>query len=113
MVGLSVALELKARGADVTVYERGTELGGGRDIRAAGMLGAAFEWAAEEDQRALAALARHAGMIWPDFAARIERLGGGRSNARRKARWSWRGRDAEVGVAGGAGGGVSGARVPR
>ena len=41
------------------------------------MLGAAFEWAAEDEQRSLAALARHAGMLWPDFAARLERLGGG------------------------------------
>ena len=52
-------------------------MGAGVTIRAAGMLGAAFEWAAEEDQRAQAALARHAGLLWPDFAARLERLGGG------------------------------------
>ena len=77
VVGLSIALELRSRGADVAVYDRGLELGGGVTIRAAGMLGAAFEWAAEEDQRALAALARHAGMLWPDFAGRLERLGGG------------------------------------
>lgn len=77
IVGLSVALELRSRGADVAVYDRGLELGAGVTIRAAGMLGAAFEWAAEGDQRALAALARHAGMLWPDYAARLERLGGG------------------------------------
>lgn len=77
IIGLSAALELKARGADVAVYESGTELGAGVTTRAAGMLGAAFEWAIEAEQRAMAALARHAGMLWPDFAARIERLGGG------------------------------------
>ncbi len=76
IIGLSVALELKARGADVAVYESGMELGAGVTSRAAGMLGAAFEWATEDDQRALAALARHAGMLWPDFAARVERLAG-------------------------------------
>ncbi len=77
VIGLSIALELRTRGADVAVYDRGLELGAGVTIRAAGMLGAAFEWAAEDDQRALAALARHSGMLWPDFASRIERVGGG------------------------------------
>jgi glycine oxidase len=77
IIGLSVAMELKARGADVAVYESGTELGAGATMRAAGMLGAAFDWAVEAEQRSLAALARHAGMLWPDFAARIERQGGG------------------------------------
>lgn len=77
IIGLSAALELRARGAEVAVYESGTELGAGATVRAAGMLGAVFEWAIEADQRALAALARHAGMVWPDFAARIERAGGG------------------------------------
>jgi len=77
IVGLTIALGLRSRGVDVAVYDRGVELGGGVSIRAAGMLGAAFEWAAEHDQRALAALARHAGQLWPDHAARLERLGGG------------------------------------
>lgn len=77
IIGLSAALELRARGADVVVYEAGRELGAGASIRAAGMLGAAFEWAVEGEQRAMAALARHAGLLWPDFALRIERLGGG------------------------------------
>ena len=76
VIGLSAALEMRARGADVVVYDAGVELGAGATIRSAGMLGAAFEWAVEEDQRALAALARHAGMIWPDFAARVGRMAG-------------------------------------
>src|SRR5262249_25818244 len=77
VIGLSVALELRTRGGDVTIYDRGLELGAGATIRAAGMLGAAFEWAAEDEQRSLAALARHAGMLWGDFVSRLERLGGG------------------------------------
>lgn len=77
IIGLSTALELRGRSADVAVYESGMELGAGVTMRAAGMLGAAFEWAVEAEQRSLAALARHAGMLWPDFAARIERMSGG------------------------------------
>ncbi len=77
VIGLATALELRTRGADVVVYDAGMDLGAGASIRSAGMLGAAFEWAVEEDQRSLAALARHAGMIWPDFAARVERMAGG------------------------------------
>lgn len=77
VIGLSCALELKRRGADVVVYERGTELGAGVTVRAAGMLGAAFEWALEAGQPALAALARRAGEMWPDFAAMVEQQGGG------------------------------------
>lgn len=85
IIGLSSALELRARGADVAVYESGTQLGAGVTVRAAGMLGAAFEWALEADQRSLAALARHAGMLWPDFAARVERNGGGGFEFSKKA----------------------------
>jgi len=77
VIGLACALELRARGADVAVYERGTELGGGATTRAAGMLAAAFEWGLEQDQLALAGLARRAGEMWPAYAARVERLSGG------------------------------------
>ena len=38
IVGLSVALELRSRGADVVVYDRALELGGGVTIRAAGTM---------------------------------------------------------------------------
>lgn len=76
IIGLSAALEMRARGAEVAVYDSGLELGGGATMRAAGMLGAAFDWALEAEQRSLAALARHAGMLWPDFAARLERMAG-------------------------------------
>jgi glycine oxidase len=77
VIGLSCALELRARGAQVSVYERGTELGAGATVRSAGMLGAAFEWGLEPERASLAALARRAGDVWPDFAARVERLGSG------------------------------------
>ncbi|MDP3738568.1 MAG: FAD-dependent oxidoreductase [Hyphomonadaceae bacterium] len=77
VIGLSCALELKRRGAEVVVYERGMEIGAGVTSRSAGMLGAAFEWSLEADELAMAALARQAGEMWPDFAARVERLGGG------------------------------------
>jgi glycine oxidase len=77
VIGLACALALKRRGADVAVYERGTELGAGVTVRAAGMLGVAFEWALEADQLALAALARRSGELWPDFAAGLEHQGGG------------------------------------
>lgn len=70
VIGLACALELKRRGADVTVYEGGSELSAGVTTRAAGMLSAAFEWV-REDQRALAALAKGAGEMWPEFAARL------------------------------------------
>ncbi len=76
VIGLSAALEMRARGAEVAVYDSGLALGGGATMRAAGMLGAAFDWALEAEKRSLAALARHAGMLWPDFAARVERLAG-------------------------------------
>jgi len=77
IIGLCVALELRSRGADVAVYDRGVELGSGVTIRSAGMLGAAFEWAAEDEQEALAAMARHSGKLWVHFAGRLERLGRG------------------------------------
>ncbi|MEQ1783859.1 MAG: FAD-dependent oxidoreductase, partial [Hyphomonadaceae bacterium] len=40
VIGLSIALELRGRGAEVAVYDRGLEVGAGVTIRAAGMLGA-------------------------------------------------------------------------
>lgn len=71
VVGLACALELRRRGASVAVYERGLELGTGVTARSAGMLGAAFEWGLEQDELALAALARRAGALWPAYAERL------------------------------------------
>jgi len=77
VVGLVTALELRARGAEVVVYDSGADLGAGATIRSAGMLGAAFEWALHAHERSISSLSRHAGRLWPDLAARIERLAGG------------------------------------
>jgi glycine oxidase len=76
-VGLSAAFRLKQAGAEVAVYDRGLELGAGTSRRSAGMLSAAFESAMDRENRALVAFAQHASRIWPEFAAEIERLGGG------------------------------------
>jgi glycine oxidase len=77
VIGLACALELKRRGAEVAVYERGTELGAGATIRAAGMLSVAFEWGLDDENPALVRFAQQAGQLWPDFATRVERDGGG------------------------------------
>jgi glycine oxidase len=77
VIGFACALELRRRGARVTVYERGAELGGGATIRAAGMLGLASEAADEHEAPALFALARRSAALWPAFAADAERQGGG------------------------------------
>ena len=77
VVGLSAALRLRQRGADVAVYERGREVGGGSTMRAAGMLGAAYETAEAGHDPAMFALARRSAQEWPEFAADVERLSGG------------------------------------
>lgn len=77
VAGLSVALELRRRGAEAAVYEAGVSIGGGASQRAAGMLGAAFEWALEAERPALVDLAQKAAALWPEFAARVAKLGGG------------------------------------
>lgn len=77
VVGLSCALRLKQGGAEVVVYERGADAGAGTSLKAAGMLGAAFENALERENPVLARFAEHAARIWADFAAEIERLGDG------------------------------------
>ncbi|MEP7210523.1 MAG: glycine oxidase ThiO [Alphaproteobacteria bacterium] len=77
VIGLACALELRRRGAQVAVYERGVELGGGATMRAAGMLGLASEAAAESEAPALFGLARRSANLWPAFASDVERQGGG------------------------------------
>lgn len=76
VIGLSCALELGRRGANVRVYERGDEPGAGASSRAAGMLGLAYE-GPEFTSRALADLARRSMQLWPDFAAGLHELTGG------------------------------------
>lgn len=77
VIGLACALRLKQAGADVAVYERGSDVGAGASQRAAGMLSAAFEGALDAENRALVGFAMHAAHLWSDFAAEVERLGGG------------------------------------
>lgn len=77
VIGLSAALRLRQRGAEVAVYDRGREVGGGSTMRAAGMLGAAYETAEAGHDPAMFALARRSAAGWPEFAADVERLGGG------------------------------------
>lgn len=77
VAGLACALELRRRGAEVVVYERGIELGAGVSQRAAGMLGVGFEWAMEDEGPALVQLALRSGEMWPEFASRVEKQGGG------------------------------------
>jgi glycine oxidase len=76
VIGFACALELRRRGAQVAVYERGLELGGGATIRAAGMLGLASEAAAEAETPGLFELARQSAVLWPAFASEVERQGG-------------------------------------
>lgn len=75
VIGLATAFRLKRAGADVVVYERGLEIGGGTTARAAGMLGVAYE-SASDDNPALFHLARRSLLAWPEFASEIQRLSG-------------------------------------
>jgi len=71
IIGLSLALELRRRGANVTVLESAVALGGA-STAAAGML-------ASEDPHnplALHSLARHSLSLYPGFLAHIEELSG-------------------------------------
>jgi glycine oxidase len=77
VIGLSCALEMRRRGAEVAVYDRGAELGGGASIRAAGMLGAVYEGALESEAPALFNLMQEAAGLWPAFAKDVEKMGGG------------------------------------
>ncbi|MEZ5937143.1 MAG: FAD-dependent oxidoreductase [Hyphomonadaceae bacterium] len=75
VIGLACALEMVRRGAQVIVYEKAEQAGGGATVRAAGMLGLAYE-SAEFSSRAMQALAAESAALWPEYASRIERLGG-------------------------------------
>jgi glycine oxidase len=73
VIGLSIAWRLAARGASVTVFDRGAA-GGGASHAAAGMLAAAME--AEPGEDALAALGRASQARWPAFAAELQQATG-------------------------------------
>ena len=62
VIGLSVALELRARGADVAVYDRRLEVGAGVSLLAAGLLGSALWLGAVGAHHSLSACDRPAGL---------------------------------------------------
>lgn len=72
IIGLSCAWELSKRGADVTLYEK-TWPPNGASWAAAGMLGPAYEAAAETGAHPrLFELCMESAALWPDFAAQLE-----------------------------------------
>jgi glycine oxidase len=73
VIGLSIAWRLATRGAQVTVYDRGTA-GSGASHAAAGMLAATME--AEPGEEALVALGRASQARWPSFAAELQQITG-------------------------------------
>ncbi|HVX92284.1 MAG TPA: FAD-dependent oxidoreductase, partial [Xanthobacteraceae bacterium] len=73
VVGLGIAWRLAARGARVTVFDKGTA-GGGASHAAAGMLAACAE--AEPGEEALVALGRESQARWPAFAAELAAASG-------------------------------------
>jgi glycine oxidase len=73
VVGLGIAWRLAARGADVSVFDRGAA-GAGATHAAAGMLAACAE--AEPGEEALVALGRESQARWPAFAAELEKASG-------------------------------------
>jgi glycine oxidase len=73
VIGLGIAWRLAARGAAVTVFDKGTA-GAGASHAAAGMLAACAE--AEPGEEALIALGRESQRRWPAFAAELEAASG-------------------------------------
>ncbi|AQR63405.1 hypothetical protein BZG35_07095 [Brevundimonas sp. LM2] len=67
VLGLSVAVELMARGRDVWVVDPGA---GNASAVAAGMIAPGFETLLDGGDAARGALLRQAAALWPDFAAR-------------------------------------------
>jgi glycine oxidase len=73
VIGLGIAWRLAARGAAVSVFDRG-KAGAGASHAAAGMLAACCE--AEPGEEALVALGRDSQARWPDFAAALLQASG-------------------------------------
>ncbi len=73
VIGLGIAWRLAARGASVTVFDKGAP-GAGASHAAAGMLAACVE--AEPGEDALVSLCRESQARWPAFAAELEQLSG-------------------------------------
>jgi len=81
VVGLGLGWRLAQRGADVTLFDRGTA-GSGASSAAAGMLATCAE--AEPGEEALVRLGRLSQSLWPDFAAELERASGMAVDLRRE-----------------------------
>jgi glycine oxidase len=75
IVGLSVAWRASEQGMSVVVLERG-ELGGGATHAAAGMLAPVAEAEFGEAGRKVLELGMRSALMWPRFAARLERASG-------------------------------------
>jgi glycine oxidase len=73
VIGLGIAWRLAARGAAVTVFDRGAA-GAGASHAAAGMLAACAE--AEPGEEALVTLGRDSQARWPGFAEELQRASG-------------------------------------
>ena len=73
VIGLGIAWRLAARGAPVTVFDKGAA-GSGASHAAAGMLAACVE--AEPGEEALVALGRESQRRWPGFAEELQRASG-------------------------------------
>ena len=73
VIGLGIAWRLAARGASVTVFDKGAS-GSGASHAAAGMLAACSE--AEPGEEALVAFGRASQARWPAFAVELEQASG-------------------------------------
>src|SRR5262245_28439520 len=73
VIGLGIAWRLAARGASVSVFDKGAA-GAGASHAAAGMLAACAE--AEPGEETLVALGRESQARWPAFAAELQQASG-------------------------------------
>src|SRR5262245_65647786 len=73
VIGLGIGWRLAARGASVTIFDKGAT-GSGASHAAAGMLAACVE--AEPGEEALVALGRESQARWPAFAAELLKVSG-------------------------------------
>ena len=88
VIGLAVAWRAREKGLSVTLLERG-ELGRGTSYVAAGMLAPVAEVEFGEAGRAALELGLRSAELWPEFAAELERAGGGTWGCGGRARSWW------------------------
>jgi glycine oxidase len=82
VIGLAVAWRARAKGLSVTVLERG-EVGHGTSYVAAGMLAPVAEVEFGEAGQAALDLGLRSAVLWPEFAAELERCSGAEVGLRR------------------------------